>query len=239
MTGFVFLRVRAHRLLLAAALLAVLLTTSVLAATLAAFSGAIGDAALQAGLRGRSAAAASSSVRGQVPAEKRASADAAVEDGTRKTFDGLPVTVRRLERSEPYALPRALQPPAARKGDPDLTQFAALDRSRLSLVKGSWPACSPRPGAHRPDLRRRGPHAGPPRRASRHRRSRRHHADVLPAQLQRLGLRLRAERRRRAAGGGPPSAAPHRRTGGRPAPYSVILPARTPCTTWGPTSSPC
>ncbi|MYV68840.1 hypothetical protein GT043_23450, partial [Streptomyces sp. SID2131] len=49
MTGFVFLRVRAHRLLLAAALLSVLLTTSVLA-TLAAFSGAIGDAALQAGL---------------------------------------------------------------------------------------------------------------------------------------------------------------------------------------------
>ncbi|MEU4105486.1 FtsX-like permease family protein, partial [Streptomyces tanashiensis] len=139
MTGFVFLRVRAHRLLLAAALLAVLLTTSVLA-TLAAFSGAIGDAALQAGLRGRSAAAASLLVRGQVPAEKRASADAAVEDGTRKTFDGLPVTVRRLERSGPYALPRALQPPAARKGDPDLTQFAALDRSRLSLVKGSWPS---------------------------------------------------------------------------------------------------
>ncbi|MFF5763328.1 FtsX-like permease family protein [Streptomyces tanashiensis] len=139
MTGFVFLRVRAHRLLLAAALLAVLLTTSVLA-TLAAFSGAIGDAALQAGLRGRSAAAASLLVSGQVPAEKRASADAAVEDGTRKTFEGLPVTVRRLERSGPYALPRALQPPAARKGDPDLTQFAALDRSRLSLVKGSWPS---------------------------------------------------------------------------------------------------
>ncbi len=66
MTGFVFLRVRAHRLLLAAALLSVLLTTSVLA-TLAAFSGAIGDAALQAGLRGRSAAAASLLVGGQVP----------------------------------------------------------------------------------------------------------------------------------------------------------------------------
>ncbi|WP_225799907.1 ABC transporter permease [Streptomyces sp. NK15101] len=139
MTGFVFLRVRAHRLLLSAALLAVLLTTSVLA-TLAAFSGAIGDAALQAGLRGRSAAAASLLVRGQIPAEKRAGADAAVEDGMRRTFDGLPVTVRRLERSGPYALPRSLQPPAARTGDPDLTHFAALDRSRLSLVKGSWPS---------------------------------------------------------------------------------------------------
>ncbi|MGW4706003.1 FtsX-like permease family protein, partial [Streptomyces sp. NPDC004285] len=139
MTGFVFLRVRAHRLLLAAALLAVLLTTSVLA-TLAAFSGAIGDAALQASLRGRSAAAATLQVGGQVPAEKRASAETAVEEGTRKTFAGLPVAVWRLERSGPYALPRALQPPAARAGDPDLTQFAALDRSRLTLVKGAWPS---------------------------------------------------------------------------------------------------
>ncbi|MDV9193201.1 FtsX-like permease family protein, partial [Streptomyces sp. SR27] len=141
MTGFVFLRVRAHRLLLAAALLSVLLTTSVLA-TLASFSGAIGDAALQAGLRGRSAAAASLLVSGQVPAAKRDSADAAVQDGARRTFEGLPVTVRRLERSGPYALPRSLQPPAARKGDPDLTHFAALDRARLTLVKGAWPSAS-------------------------------------------------------------------------------------------------
>ncbi|MFG3040273.1 FtsX-like permease family protein [Streptomyces sp. NPDC048330] len=139
MTGFVFLRVRAHRLLLSAALLAVLLTTSVLA-TLAAFSGAIGDAALQAGLRGRSAAAASLLVTGQVTEAKRASAEAAVTDGMRRTFDGLPVTVRRLERSGPYALPRGLQSPEARKGDPDLTHFAALDRSRLTLVRGAWPS---------------------------------------------------------------------------------------------------
>ncbi|MFJ4907415.1 FtsX-like permease family protein [Streptomyces sp. NPDC093249] len=141
MTGFVFLRVRAHRLLLAAALLAVLLTTSVLA-TLASFSGAIGDAALQAGLRGRSAAAASLLVTAQVPEAKRASAETAVQEGARRTFDGLPVTVRRLERSGPYALPRGLQPPAARSGDPDLTHFAALDRSRLTLVKGAWPSAA-------------------------------------------------------------------------------------------------
>ncbi|MFF8836691.1 FtsX-like permease family protein [Streptomyces sp. NPDC015130] len=141
MTGFVFLRVRAHRLLLAAALLAVLLTTTVLA-TLSAFSSSIGDAALQAGLQGRSAPAASLLVTGQVAGEKRASAEEAVRDGARKTFDGLPVTVRRLERSGPYALPRALQPPAARKGDPDLTRFAALDRSRLSLVRGTWPSAA-------------------------------------------------------------------------------------------------
>ncbi|MER5306368.1 FtsX-like permease family protein [Streptomyces sp. NPDC002773] len=141
MTGFVFLRVRAHRLLLAAALLAVLLTTSVLA-TLASFSGAIGDAALQAGLQGRSAAAASLRVSGQVPAAKRAGAEEAVQEGMRRTFDGLPVTVRRLELSGPYALPRSLQAPAARKGDPDLTHFAALDRSKLSLVRGAWPSAA-------------------------------------------------------------------------------------------------
>ncbi|MEU7069457.1 FtsX-like permease family protein [Streptomyces narbonensis] len=141
MTGFVFLRVRAHRLLLAAALLAVLLTTTVLA-TLAAFSASIGDAALQARLQGRSAAAASLLVTGQVPAGKRADAEEAVRDGARKTFDGLPVTVRRLERSGPYALPRALQAPAARGGDPDLAHFAALDRSRLSLVRGAWPSAA-------------------------------------------------------------------------------------------------
>ncbi|MEV7276087.1 ABC transporter permease [Streptomyces sp. NPDC093111] len=138
MTGFVLLRVRAHRLLLAAALLAVLLTTSVLA-TLAAFSGSIGDAALQGTLQGRSAPAAALIVTGQVPADKRASADAAVRAGARATFDGLPVTVRKLERSGPYALPRSLQPPAARSGDPDLTHFAALDRTRVSLVRGAWP----------------------------------------------------------------------------------------------------
>lgn len=50
--GFVLLRARAHRLLLAAALLTVLLTTTVLA-TLTAYSGAIGDAALRHSSRKR------------------------------------------------------------------------------------------------------------------------------------------------------------------------------------------
>lgn len=141
MTGFVLLRVRAHRLLLAAALLAVLLTTSVLA-TLAAFSGSIGDAALQGTLRGRAASAAALVVTGQVPPARRESADTATREAAGRTFDGLPVTVRKLERSGPYALPRTLQTPAARLGEPDLTHFAALDRSRLALVKGAWPGGS-------------------------------------------------------------------------------------------------
>ncbi|MCX4772552.1 ABC transporter permease [Streptomyces sp. NBC_01285] len=139
MTGFVFLRVRAHRLLLAAAVLAVLLTTSVLAA-LTAFSGSIGDAALRHTLTHRSAAAASLLISAQVASEQRDAADASARRAAHTTFDGLPVTVRKLEASGPYALPRSLQTPAARRGDPDLTHFASLDLSRIRLTAGRMPA---------------------------------------------------------------------------------------------------
>ncbi|MGP8301728.1 FtsX-like permease family protein [Streptomyces inhibens] len=145
MSGFVLLRVRAHRLLLAAALLSVLLTATVLA-TLAAFSDAVGDAGLRQALANRSAAAAALQVKAQLPADTRLSADRAVAKGARRAFDGLPFTVRTLTRSGPYALPRALGSPAARKGEPDLTHLAALDRSRLTLTAGRWPT----PGAHGP-----------------------------------------------------------------------------------------
>ncbi|MGW8886426.1 FtsX-like permease family protein [Streptomyces sp. NPDC055749] len=138
MTGFVFLRVRAHRLLLAAAVLAVLLTTSVLAA-LTAFSGSIGDAALRHSLTHRSAASASLVVSAQVDRDQREEADATAREAARDTFAGLPVTVRKLELSGPYALPRGLQAPAARRGDPDLTQFAALDHSRIRITSGRMP----------------------------------------------------------------------------------------------------
>lgn len=138
MTGFVLLRVGAHRLLIAAALLAVVLTTCVLAA-LTAFSGSVGDAALRHTLGGREAANASLVVTAQVADERRASAHEAVVRGARTTFDGLPVTVRRLERSGPYALPRSLQAPEARKGEPDLTHFAALDATRVKTVAGALP----------------------------------------------------------------------------------------------------
>ncbi|WP_330238787.1 FtsX-like permease family protein [Streptomyces sp. NBC_00525] len=139
MTGFVFLRVRAHRLLLAAAVLAVLLTTSVLAA-LTAFSGSVGDAALRHTLTHRSAEPASLVISAQLRPEEREPADAAARKAARETFDGLPVTVRTLEASGPYALPRSLQSPAARRGDPDLTHFAALDRSRVRVTAGRLPA---------------------------------------------------------------------------------------------------
>ncbi|MFF4569044.1 FtsX-like permease family protein [Streptomyces sp. NPDC001410] len=139
MTGFVFARARAHRLLLGSTLLTVLLTTAVLA-TLTAYSGAIGDAALRHVLADpRNATATSLIVRAEVPADGRAAADTAVRQGARRTFAGLPVTVRTLRRSGPYALPRSLQPPAERSGDPDLTFFAALDRTQVRPVAGRLP----------------------------------------------------------------------------------------------------
>ncbi|MET7732412.1 FtsX-like permease family protein [Streptomyces sp. NPDC005402] len=134
-----FLRARAHRLLLAAALLTVLLTTAVLA-TLTAYSGAIGDAALRHSLQDpRNAADTALVVKADVPEDRRTAADTAVRDVARRAFDGLPVTVRTFLRSGPYALPRSLQPESERSGDPDLTHFAALDRSRLRLVQGRLP----------------------------------------------------------------------------------------------------
>ncbi|MFJ8589982.1 FtsX-like permease family protein [Streptomyces sp. NPDC093598] len=138
MTGLLLLRLRAHRLLLTAALLAVLLTTSVLA-TLAAFSGSVGDAALRGTLSGRAAASASLVVEADVPRQRRDAAHRAVVRGARDAFAGLPVTVRRLERSGPYALPGSLRNADARAGQPDLTYLAALDRSRIRLVSGVLP----------------------------------------------------------------------------------------------------
>ncbi|WP_225821393.1 FtsX-like permease family protein [Streptomyces naphthomycinicus] len=139
MTGFVFSRARAHRLLLGAALLTVVLTTAVLA-TLTAYSGAIGDAALRHVLADpRTAADTALIVKADVPPAERAAADAAVRAGARRTFAGLPVTVRTLRRSGPYALPRSLRPPTSRSGDPDLTYFAALDPTRLRTTAGRLP----------------------------------------------------------------------------------------------------
>ncbi|MFB7456456.1 FtsX-like permease family protein [Streptomyces sp. NPDC056188] len=154
-TGFVLLRARAHRLPLAAALLTVLLTTAVLA-TLTAYSGAIGDAALRHSLRDpRNAADTTLVVRGETQSEGRAAADAEVREQAREAFDGLPVTVRTLVRSGPYGLPLSLRPPAtlpqapdsaeardASADEPDLTYFAALDPTQVRLVSGRLPSAT-------------------------------------------------------------------------------------------------
>ncbi|MET9827432.1 MULTISPECIES: ABC transporter permease [Streptomyces] len=137
--GFVLLRARAHRLLLAAALLTVLLTTTVLA-TLTAYSGAVGDAALRHALAdSRTGADAALIVKADVPAEQRSAADATVREGAAKTFDGLPRTVRTLMRSGPYALPGSLRSATERSDDPDLTYFAALDPSQVRVDEGRLP----------------------------------------------------------------------------------------------------
>lgn len=139
MTGFVFLRVRAHRLLISAALLTVLLTTTVLA-TLTAFTSAIGDAGLRQTLAHRSAASAALQVHADLKAKDAEAADQAVRAGARTTFDGQPVTVRELVRSGSYALPTDLRQPGTKtSADPDLTLLATLDRSRVALSSGKWP----------------------------------------------------------------------------------------------------
>ncbi|MEU1849015.1 ABC transporter permease [Streptomyces sp. NPDC019990] len=145
MTGLLLQRARAHRLLLTAALLAVLLTTSVLA-TLTAFSGSVGDAALRGALSGPAASSASLLIEADVPGKGRDTAQRTVSRGAREAFGGLPVTVRRLERSGSYALPRSLREADARSGQPDLTHVAALDRSRIRLVSGTLPGPAPADG---------------------------------------------------------------------------------------------
>ncbi|MGQ4361626.1 FtsX-like permease family protein [Streptomyces sp. SAS_272] len=143
--ALVLARARAHRALISAALVTVLLTTSVLAA-LTAYSAAIGDAALRHSLaEPRNAADAALVVTAEVAAADRRVTDIAVRDGARRTFDGLPVTVRTLVRSGPYALPTTTRPATTRTaatepGDrPDLTHFAALDSSQVRFSQGRAP----------------------------------------------------------------------------------------------------
>ena len=146
---FVVLRAWVYRALLGAALLTVLLTTTVLA-SLTAYSGAIGDAALRRSLAGqRTAGEAALVVKADVPAGERKAADDAVRVGARGIFDGLPVRVRTLLRSGPYALPLALRPAAERGGNPDLTHFAALDRTQVRTVAGRLPREAVTAGIHR------------------------------------------------------------------------------------------
>jgi hypothetical protein len=139
-TGFVLLRVRAHRLLLAAALLTVLLTTCVLA-TFTAFTGAIGDAALRRTLEHQAAGQATVEVQADVTGPQGSALDTAVRRTLGTAFGGLPTRVDASTRSGPYGLPASLRPAGRPKtGDPDLTLLATFDRARLRLTAGHWPA---------------------------------------------------------------------------------------------------
>ncbi|MFI0939024.1 FtsX-like permease family protein [Streptomyces sp. NPDC021020] len=139
MTGFVLLRVRAHRLLLSAALLTVLLTTCVLAA-LAAYTGAIGDAAVRRTLQHQAADRSTYNAKASLTGKDAAALDHAVRERLRGAFDGLPTTVATSTRSGPYALPTALRPVGTPKSaDPDLTLLATFDHAKLALTGGKWP----------------------------------------------------------------------------------------------------
>ncbi|MEV0224737.1 ABC transporter permease [Streptomyces sp. NPDC050704] len=139
MLRFIALRAWVYRALVGAVLLTVLLTTAVLAA-LTAYSGAIGDAALRRSLaEQRTAAEAALVLKAKVPADERQAADDAVRAGARTIFAGLPVRVRTLLRSGPYALPLALRPPSERNENPNLTHFAALDHTQVRTVAGRLP----------------------------------------------------------------------------------------------------
>ncbi|MFJ2954049.1 FtsX-like permease family protein [Streptomyces sp. NPDC087270] len=147
MTGFVLLRVRAHRLLLAAALLTVLLTTCVLA-TFTAFTGAIGDAALRRTLQHQAAARSTVEVQTQLNGTDRKALDAAVRKHLRGSFTGLPTSVHGSTRSGPYGLPKRPRSSAqSANGEPDLTLLATFDRAEVRLVKGSWPTAAERGAA--------------------------------------------------------------------------------------------
>lgn len=145
MAGFVLSRVRAHRLLISAALLTVLLATSVLA-VLSAFAATIGDTGLRRSLEHQSAPRTVIDAQADVTSQDAAAIDRSVRRETRRAFDGLPTSIEASTRSGPYALPRALRPEDAGDGeDPDLTLFASLDRDRVRMTDGRWPAAAPAP----------------------------------------------------------------------------------------------
>lgn len=142
--GLVLLRrIREHRVLFAASLSASLLGATVLA-TLYVFAGAVGDSSLRQVLDRRSAGAASLVISADVPRERAEEAQRAVVAGAERAFDGLPVTVRRTERSGPYELTagagRAADPPRAGvEARPVLTHLGVADRERVVVVAGALP----------------------------------------------------------------------------------------------------
>ncbi|MFC1399966.1 MULTISPECIES: FtsX-like permease family protein [Streptacidiphilus] len=140
MGGFVLLRVRAHRLLIAAALLTVLLTTTVLAA-LAGFTSSVGDAGVRRTLATTDAAGTPLLLTRTAGQTDRAKNDAAVRQLAAEAFPGLPTSTTTLALSDPYALPGA-----AKGADPDTASLGSPDRSRLRLVSGAWPGTAV-PGA--------------------------------------------------------------------------------------------
>ncbi|WP_034088256.1 FtsX-like permease family protein [Streptacidiphilus albus] len=142
MGGFVLLRLRAHRLLVTAALLTMVLTVGLLSA-LVGFSSSIDNAGVQRALQSTDATQATLNVSAQPAAGTAAAVDRSVRRYAAQAFGGLPVDVRSSTVSDTFGLPwasTAAATLAARTGgNPDLTMLATLDRSKLTLLHGSWP----------------------------------------------------------------------------------------------------
>ncbi|MFD0330537.1 ABC transporter permease [Streptacidiphilus monticola] len=215
--GFVLLRLRAHRLLVGAALVTILLTTTVLAA-LAGFTSGVADAGARRLLRTTDAAATPLLLSRQIGYPQRAESDPEARRLAARTLPGLPLSVRTVAVSDGFGLP------GGSASDPDVTSLATLDRGELRLLQGSWPAdaapggspcrspcpgqpssgcCRPSLGGDRPSPRRRAVHAHRPdqqgqgdRPGHRRLRSTRHYQPVLAAGL------LGGRGVQRSAGGG-------------------------------------
>lgn len=138
MGGFVLRRLRAHRLLVAAALLTILLTAAAVA-TLAAFSPAVATAGVQ---RAFQVTDRSRTPLLMTQSTDRSGLDAARAEATttaHSAFPQLPVTLGQLAVSDSYGLPLRHGQNAQ---NADLTVLADLDRSQVRLVSGAWPTAA-------------------------------------------------------------------------------------------------
>ncbi|MFC8722191.1 ABC transporter permease, partial [Kitasatospora sp. NPDC057198] len=140
MLGFVLLRLRG-RLPLAAAVLFTVLTATTVLTVLVAFDRTVAEAGVRRDLDGAGRAAVL--LGADHGLEARGADDAAVAALGADLFDGLPVSVRSLARSRAYGLPAAGPSGTGQSGpahEVDLTVLAALDRDRVRLTAGQWPA---------------------------------------------------------------------------------------------------
>ncbi|WP_042392039.1 FtsX-like permease family protein [Streptacidiphilus carbonis] len=144
MGGFVLHRLRAHRLLLTAALVTVLLATSVLAA-LAGFTGSVGDAGVRRTLQTTDAADTPLLFQRSLAQRQDAASDAQVRGFATEAFPGMSFSVTSLALSDPFGLPLVGSAPeragaaGALSDQADLAHLGTPDRSRLRLVSGAWP----------------------------------------------------------------------------------------------------
>ena len=145
LSGLVLSRVRAHRLPIAAALLTVLLTTTVLA-TLAAFADATGDAGLRRTLGRQEAARTVVDIRSRVTAEDQEATDRRVRKAARQVYGGLPTAVTAVTRSGPYALPAGTgrpRTPGATADGGGAARMPTLTPPRTGKATGRSPPRSP------------------------------------------------------------------------------------------------